>query len=427
MSHYPLVAVFSLALLFPVTHQSMAGESQNPIHLEEDEPWILPTLQVRGRFEHSSVDAPGLTDATALTFRERPGIAMKSDWGLEALVEGEFTQALIDAYDAGPGPGTSPDRPSRTQIQDPRNEELNQLWLKYSSHETTISLGRQRIVLDNGAIVGNSGWRQNEQTYDGVAITNQSLADSTFYYAYINRVNRIFGQGADGIQSHFSGDIHLLNAKYKGVPNTDLAGYLYHFDLDGLGAAFSNTTVGSIVNRELGEWGTWKGTLRGEVAWQADAGEAPMDYNAWYAHGTVAAAKDIHSVSLGYEYLGADRGTSFKTPMATAHAFNGYSDALVGARVGGAPDGIGDLYASYEVKLPWQITGQLAYHYFGTDDLGSSYGQEIDLVVTKDFNKHFKAITKLAFYDAAGAGSATSPNPAPFDTTRCSLELNYTF
>lgn len=427
MSKYAFLTVFSAVFLLPVANQLSAGEVPNLTQHVDDEPWILPTLQVRGRFEHSSVDAPGLASATALTFRERPGLTMKTDWGLEAMAEGEFTQSLVDEYGAGPGTGTSPDRPSRTQINDPRNEELNQLWLKYSSSETTISLGRQRIVLDNGAIVGNSGWRQNEQTYDGVAISNQSLADSTFYYAYINRVNRIFGQGADGIQSHFSGDIHLLNARYKGISNTDLVGYLYHFDLDGLGAVFSNTTVGSIVTHELGEWGAWKGTLRGEVAWQTNTGNAPIDYEAWYAHGTMTAARGIHSVSLGYEYLGADAGTSFKTPMATAHAFNGYSDALVGARVGGTPEGIGDIYACYEVKLPWQITGQVAYHFFGADDLSASYGQEIDIVAIKDFDKHFKAIAKLAFYDAADGGSVTSPNPAPFDTTRCSVELNYTF
>ena len=44
---------------------------------------------------------------------------------------------------------------------------------------TTVTLGRQRIVLDDHRFVGNVGWRQNEQTFDAIRVVNKSVPHLT--------------------------------------------------------------------------------------------------------------------------------------------------------------------------------------------------------------------------------------------------------
>lgn len=400
-------------------------------------PWIKPTLDLRMRYEYGSIDAPTLDSSTALTVRERVGLLTKDFAGFAGFVEFEGTQAIDDHYDAAPGSATSPDNPLLTQINDPENAELNQAWLRYKNWDTEFKLGRQRLIFDNAAMVGNVGWRQNEQTFDGLTIKNTSIEGLTATYAYFNRVNRIFGHDAEGVQRNLAGDVHLLNGSYTGIKTLTLGGYAYLMDFNETGPAFSNNTVGFSAKKtaELGR--AWKGSLYGELAYQTEADSSPIEYDALYGHFIASAQTGNHVFSLGYEHLGAANGTnqttgayagtSFKTPLATAHAFNGYSDTLVAARIGGAPGGIGDLYVSYATKLPWGLNFTAALHQMGQDDLHLDYGWEADAVLSKKFNDNFTALAKYAYYDAEGPRSGSIANPAPFDATRCSIELNYTF
>jgi hypothetical protein len=59
---------------------------------------------------------------------------------------------------------------ARPQVIDPPGIELNQLWLGWKGTRANIALGRQRLLFDNQRWVGNSGWRQNEQTFDALAL-----------------------------------------------------------------------------------------------------------------------------------------------------------------------------------------------------------------------------------------------------------------
>lgn len=393
----------------------------------EPDAWLTPSWQIRGRYEHASVDAPGLRSADALTFRERIGLKAEGAFGLSAFVEGEFTQAAIDHFDASAGSATSPDHPDRTAINDPENAELNQLWVQWAGDENEAKAGRQRIILDNGAIIGNSGWRQNEQTYDAVVLQNRSIDDLTLFYSFVNRVNRIFGEQADGIQEHLSGNVHLLNARYEGLPETVITGYVYLMDFGDTGSVYSNDTAGVSGKHTLSPADGWTVILSGEGAWQTDGGNGPIEYDAWYGHAAGSVKHGIHSVTMGYEHLGSGNGTSFRTPLATAHAFNGFADALVPARIAGTPGGLGDLYLGYDVKMPWKLDGQVALHWMGQDDLGFDYGKEVDFVLSRKFDHGLHAILKLAFFESDGPQAGGIANPAPFDTTRCSIELNHAF
>ncbi|MCU0782135.1 MAG: hypothetical protein MUF04_13695, partial [Akkermansiaceae bacterium] len=86
------------------------------------DPWITPLIDIRVRYEFADVD--GFDPSHALTARER--LALRTmDWhGLSALVEGEFSQAVIDDYNGGAA-AADPFDPRNSLIADPETNELN--------------------------------------------------------------------------------------------------------------------------------------------------------------------------------------------------------------------------------------------------------------------------------------------------------------
>ena len=61
-------------------------------------------------------------------------------------------------------------------VADPDIAEFNRYQVQNKSiADTTLTLGRQRLIWDNQRWVGNVGWRLNEQTYDGFRVENGSI------------------------------------------------------------------------------------------------------------------------------------------------------------------------------------------------------------------------------------------------------------
>jgi hypothetical protein len=376
--------------------------------------WIKPILDIRTRYEFGELD--GFDASHAWTFRERVGLKTTSWNGFSALVEGEFSQAAVDDYHGGAF-GADPFDPANTLIADPETNELNQAYLQYTGFDTTAKIGRQRIKYDNDAFIGNVGWRQNEQTYDAIALTNQSIDGLTFNYAYVNQVNRIFGSDADGplpnVQDVAS-SIHLINASYAGIQGLTLGSYAYIMNFENLGA-WDNNTFGLSAKKDL--WGL---TFYGELAWQDKAGLAGTE-DALYAHGTATKTIDKHTFTFGVEHLDA----GFKTPLATLHAFNGFADVFVAGRASGAHNGLTDTYLSHSMPICWGIKWINTVHAMGDNELTAGYGWEYDSVLNKKFNDHFTAIAKFAWFNSEGDGFVGAA-PVP-DATRVSVELNYVF
>ncbi len=415
-------------LIIVTTDDAFAGPSdttldpKSAISTEPSEPWIIPLIDLRLRYEFA--DLEGFDDSNAWTVRERVGFETKAWEGLSALVEGEFLQALGDDYHGG-APGAFPFKPTRSLIADPQTAELNQAYLQYKNFDTVFRAGRQRIIYDNAAFVGNVGWRQNEQTYDALSFVNKSLDGLTLQYAYVGQVNRIFGSDADApLAPGFSNvqdidaRVNLLNASYTGVPGITLGGYAYIMDFPDY-HAWDNDTFGLSAKGDL--LGL---TLYGEMAWQDQAGVAAND-DAFYAHGIITKnLNEMGSLSLGVEHLAA----GFKTPLATVHTMNGFADVTDAARVSGAHNGLTDTYLSHTIPIFWGIQWMNVFHIMGDDEISSGYGWEYDSVLTKKFDDNFTAIAKLAYFESNGddytANAIIDRLP---DATRFSIELNYHF
>ncbi|MCP5532354.1 MAG: hypothetical protein H7A49_16150 [Akkermansiaceae bacterium] len=415
------------AILFATAPVLCAGVTEpvpEPAPEAAAEYWIKPTIDVRARYEYGDID--GFEDSNAFTIRERVGLMTAEWYGISAFVEGEFTQAAVADYHGG-APGARPFKPSHTVIADPETNELNQGYIQYAGFDSVLKAGRQRIILDNAAFVGNVGWRQNEQTFDAISLTNKSLDGLALGYSYIDQVNRIFGSDADAplvagpppfdnVQD-INAEVHLLNASYSGLEGLTLGAYAYLMDFPDK-PNWDNNTFGMSAKSDV-----YGFTLYGELAWQDDAGFGNTE-DALYAHGSVTKGFAGQTVTVGVEHLDA----GFKTPLATVHAFNGFADAFIGGRIEGAHNGLTDVYVSHTIPLFWGIKWTNALHAFGDNEISNGYGWEYDSVLAKKFDEHFLAIAKLAYFQSEGdpfVGGAAGAALA--DTTRFSVELNYSF
>ena len=388
------------------------------------EPWIKPVIDIRARYEFGDTD--GLDQSNAVTFRERLGLKTTAWNGFSALLEGEFSQAAVDDYNGNAGPNAKPFDPANTAILDPETNELNQGYLQYDGFDTVAKAGRQRIIYDNAAFIGNVGWRQNEQTYDAISFTNKSIDGLTFNYAYVDQVNRIFGSDADspiGYKPGFANvqdvasSVHLINASYAGIAGVTLGGYAYIMNFEELGA-WDNNTFGLSAKGALGGI-----ALYGELAYQDKAG-VRGECEALYAHATATKTFGPQSLTLGLEHLDA----GFKTPLATVHAFNGFADVTDAARISGAHNGLTDLYVSHTIPIFYGVKWMNCLHAMGDNEISTGYGWEYDSVLTKKFNDNFTAIAKVAFFESEGDDYTSNAKIDSLPTTaRFSVELDYTF
>jgi len=369
--------------------------------------FIKFSLDARLRYEFR--DQQGADASHAVTARFRPGLTLFGDKPLSFFVEGEYTRAAVRDF-RGAGADVTPFEANNTQIADPETQELNRAWVKYSSNGFTAKVGRQRIILDNAAFVGNVGWRQNEQTYDAVSL-NYVKDGLNLFYAYSNRVNRIFGSTSSGPLKAWEGDVHLFNGSYKQGDNK-YGAYAYLIDFD-RGALVSNNTYGAYADLKTGY-----GSFHLEGAYQTESDESPLDYDAFYAHGNFTKKVGSVTYTAGLEYLGDD----FRTPLATVHAFNGFADAFIGERLGLTDnlDGISDFYVRAATKVNGVVL-KGAVHHFRDDSFDETYGWEADVVAVKAINDSTKAIAKFAYFFGDNEG------PISNDIKQFSLQLDYKF
>jgi len=370
---------------------SLADELGGPVSLAEGVTFD-PILAARLRYE--MVDQAALPDnADALTLRARAGGELKAS-GFSLLAEAEGTLALSEDYnDTLPGNGVEP----FPVVADPDNLELNRLQISYLKAGTGVTVGRQRIILDNARFVGNVGWRQNEQTYDAVrgqAKLGVIVLDAT--YAISQRT--VFG--VDSPNEHFDGDFVLLNGGVD-LPVVDAKAFAYWLDYD-TRLAFSSQTYGVLATAAVDIPALGKLNALASYATQSDYGANPLSYRADYYNLQAGLTLFGFSAVAGYEELGSDDGlAAFQTPLATLHAFNGWADLFLTTPA----SGLRDYYAgiSRPIGVPYLpgLKADLTYHEFDSDFGGLDYGSEWDASLGFRLGP-VNLLAKYANYDAAG-------------------------
>jgi hypothetical protein len=349
---------------------------------------------IRFRVEHVDFDNFE-KDATAATFRTVLGYQTASWRGLSFLAEFENIYAIDDdAYNS-----TENGVGNRPVVPDAEDTELNRAQLTYTFKEGhSVTMGRQRIILDDARFVGNVGWRQNEQTYDAVryvAKRDKLKAD----VMYIANANRIFGENHPS-RGDFRLTSYLGNVSYQASPSLKLSGFGYFFEYDNA-LPLSHSVVGV---RAAGQYPakeetalTYTFSYAQQSDYQNDLAEIDSDY----IFASIGGKFGAWSISGNYELLGAgdNGGPAFFTPLATLHKFNGWADVFLGTPDAGLID--------YHLQLQRKVKGLnflLVYHQFESDEADFEYGSEINALLAGTINKKLSWGTKAAFYDPDDLG-----------------------
>ena len=266
--------------------------------------------------------------------------------------------------------------------------------ISYGAGGTTVTAGRQRIVIDNARFVGEGAWRQNQQTFDALLVQDRRLKATTLTYGYINRVHRSVGDRHP--QGNWASSSHLFNASWAGLPAGTLAGYGYLLDLPG-SRANSCATFGASFSGAAPLSRDFRLLHRAEYARQSDYGSSPLAYTAGYHALELGLGIPAGSFVLGLERLGADRTAAFRTPIATLHPFNGWADVFSTTPAAGLRDG----YARASVNLPATMLLNAYFHRFTLDRGGARAGDEWDFQLVRRFGPAWTAMAKYADFRRA--------------------------
>jgi hypothetical protein len=417
--YYKMIAIMSVsAAALGAAQPAQAGSVK-----------LKPIIDARLRYE--GVDQAGLAkDADALTLRMRSGIEATSG-AFSFLVEAEGTLALSERYNSGVNGKTA-----FPIVPDPENVELNRIQLQYKGlPKTVVTLGRQRINLDDQRFVGSVGWRQNEQTFDAARIEWTGIKNLKADVTYAWSQRTIWGvDGFGARQQAISGDNILANLSFKLKTGT-ITGFAYVVDQDEPAITYlarpfsmSSQTYGARTAFSLPLSKAMKLNLLASYARQSDYHRSQIDYSADYWLGEVGIAAKGFTLTGGYEVLGADAAASNKvtaapvvaslqTPLATLHKFNGWADKFLVT----PPNGLRDAYGSIGYTVPHvgkmgPLGLLVAYHRYDSDRLSIDYGSEWNAQATLKINKRLSGLVKYADYDASVFAT---------DTRKLWLQLDY--
>lgn len=353
-------------------------------------------LDTRMRWEGVDQD-PLSEDAEAVTLRARLGFETGKVFGTSLLAEGEFLWPLVTDYNS-----TTNGKTQYPIVADPESHELNRLQLTNSSLPgSTITIGRQRILLDDQRFVGNVGWRQNEQTYDSVRFLNKSLKNTTFDVSYVTQVNRVFGK--ESVQGRYEGDSVLINASYQ-LPVGKLTGFGYLLEFDAIGAVpaavrDSSETYGVRFAGEKPVSAVKLG-YAASYATQSERGDNPLAFDLDYYLGELTASMDKYTLGVGLEVLEGNGAKGFTTPLATLHKFQGWTDKFLATPAEGIEDSYVTAGMTFKsVGLMETLSVLAVYHKYEAERLSLDYGSELNLQLQAKLGK-FNGVLKYGDYQA---------------------------
>jgi hypothetical protein len=381
-----------------------------------------PIFDARLRYEDVE-QTPMAEESDAETLRVRLGFETGKAWNTSLLAEGEAVTHLSGDYRDDTARAHNASYPV---VPDPESEEINRLQLVNTSlANTTVTIGRQRILLDDQRFVGNVGWRQNEQTFDAIRIVNKPLAPVTLDVTYLNQVNRIFGK--DSPQGRYHGDGVLANASYN-FSFGKLTGFGYWLDFDPI------TYVPAALNPTRVSTETFGARFAGErplskvkiayaatYATQSDYGSNPLNIDLGYYSAEVTTTYRQYGITVGREVMEGNGVVGFSTPLATMHRFHGWADKFLTTPANGIDDkyvGLG--YTAKGVAMLDTLSANVVYRDFESERLSFDLGTEVDLQLQAKY-KRFVGLLKYADYEGH-----EGKTPAAYqDTTKFWVQLEY--
>lgn len=358
-------------------------------------------LIVELRYRYEGVDDGAFVrSAEAHTVRLRLGYRWLFAPGWQLVADGEHVAPLFGEHYNSSANG----RTRYPLVADPKSSEINQAYVAYAGDRFGGTLGRQRLLIDNQRFFGNSGWRQNEQTFDALSL-RYAFADGgpLLRYYHLAQVLRVNGHdNPDPLLRAWDLDGDLFNISQT-LPLGVLTGYGYFVE---------NRAIATLSTRTAGLRWTGAQPLAGftladvtlgwtvEAATQADWRNNPATQHARYRLIEPTLGWRRLTFKAGWEVLGGDGRYGFSTPYATLHAFNGWADRFTTT----PKEGLDDRWLGVN-GAHGKVTWALAWHDFRADHGGSHYGSERDASLGYALSPQWTALLKYADYRSDGFAS----------------------
>jgi hypothetical protein len=387
------------------------------------------------RYESVSQDgnAPVLTparslkDANAFTLRSLIG------WQTAPYHNFSFGAQLIDVSKLNDNfndstPLTGPFNPAANQpnklayakVVDPDYTGVNQLYVDWTGIKNTkFRLGRQQVNLDNVRYIGDIGFRQVMQVFDGASVLNKSIPDTEVYLAHFEAVRQI------NTKLRTEGALEVANIRYR-ISGTEFLvgyGYLSSFEDLGFGNAWfgggalnnngkpninadqSNKTFGLRLDGIHAFNPNFRALYTAEYAKQTDfsGGDSRIDADYYKLGGGLGF--DNLNIRIDQELLGTNNSKyAFQTPFGTNHLFQGWVDKFLAT----PKEGIRDTFVTATYRYD-DFTFFADYHVLKSDDNfytvgsgtaknGNQYGKEWNVAATYNYNKNIMAKIEYGKY-----------------------------
>ena len=442
---------FKLNLILACTSLALLGNAQTSLaeDVADSEYTLLDSIKqgkplTSFRLRYENVDQDGfqqkivgagpivpnkkLDTANAFTLRSLIGWQTAPFHNLSFAAQITDVHAFDDNYNDRRHNLTDPGNNNYANIVDPSYTDINQLFVDWTGIKNTkLRLGRQVVNLDNVRFVGDIGFRQNTQVFDGLSVINKSIPDTEIFAAHFDRVRQVNTELR-------SGNIDIVNAKYRISPTESVVGYGYFIDVANLSQNNGTPTAASFVaqggnglgaSQDLTKTATtdassktfgarldgvhkidddWKALYTAEYAKQDDyKGGSPFIDAHYYKFGG-GAVYGVWSLRIDQELLSSNDGKyAFQTPLGTNHLFQGWADHfLVTPR-----QGIQDTYVTFAGSIE-KAKISAEYHVYKSDEkfetlgstaanrkFGDKYGTEFDAGVSYPFTD--KILGKLEY------------------------------
>ena len=356
------------------------------------------SLNFRYRYEY--VDQEGISaNAGASTLKTRLGFKTGAWRNLTASIEVDNVSYLGNERFNNTRNGER----AYPVVVDPDGTHINQMYIAYKNAKGFVRVGRQRINLGGQRFVGGVGWRQNEQTYDGLSI-HRAWADRWILdYSYVRRVSRIFGPDNGTPDDALDANIHLLEVTRDFGVSGQITLFGHDMDFDDA-SGLSQRTLG------IGYERTFKSAhlsfpLSASYAKQNETGDNPTNYSASRGLVELGIEKGRFGSRIGFEALEGSQtpGKAFRTPLATLHKYQGWADKFLTT----PSQGVEDSYVALNYGTPNFGTFTLILHDFRSQSGSSKLGREIDASWRYKFNNHYSVLMKIATYEADDLASDT--------------------
>ena len=375
-----------------------------------------------------------LKDANALTLRSLIG------WQTAPFHNFSFSAQLIDVSklndhfnDSTNGAlinsvSNQPDKVQYAKVIDPDYTGVNQLYVDWTGIKNTkFRLGRQQINLDNVRFIGDIGFRQVMQVFDGVSVLNKSIPDTEVFLGHMESVRQIT------TVLRTKGALEMANIRYRISPTEYLIGYSYLSSFEDLGlgrawfgnAGVAGTPTALTAGAALGKNGAanqkadqgnktfglrldgihlftpnLRALYTAEYAKQTDysGGDSRIDADYYKIGGGVGI--DNFNVRIDQELRGSnDSKYAFQTPFGTNHLFQGWADKFLATPL----EGIQDTFVTATYRYD-DFVFFADYHVLKSDNdfnkvgggTGDQYGTEWNVAATYNYSKNIMAKLEYA-------------------------------